>query len=284
MTLRSAWTQARSRLERAGIDDASLESEVLLRHALGIDRATFFASLEEQSLEEHPDDSALGLAQALVGRREGGEPLAYILGRREFYGLDLLVTPTVLIPRQETELLVDTILELGGGRSGLTLADVGTGSGAIAVAAAVNLPGSRVYATDSSEAALRVAKDNCRRHHVEDRVELRHGDLLHPWDVPVDLIASNPPYVMTGEIEGLDREVRREPIEALDGGPDGLGVMRRLFEQAPAALRPGGAMLVEIDPRQLKAVISLASATFPGGRVSYRGDLSGLPRVVVVAT
>ena len=236
MSLRSAWMRARSRLERAGIADAALESEVILRHSLGIDRAAFFAALEE-----HPDSSALRLADSLVDRRKGGEPLAYILGRREFYGLDLLVTPAVLIPRQETELLVDSILEFGRGRPGLAVADVGTGSGAIAVAAAVNLPACRVYATDASEAALRVAGDNCRMHGVEDRVELRHGDLLDPLDVRVDVIASNPPYVMTGELAGLAREIGREPVEALDGGPDGLDVIRRLFEQAPAALRPGGA-------------------------------------------
>ena len=278
MTLRSAWMRARSRLERAGIADAALESEVILRHSLGIDRAAFFAALEEK-----PGDAALRLADSLADRREQGEPLAYILGRREFYGLDLLVTPAVLIPRQETELLVDSIMEIGGGRPGLAVADVGTGSGAIAVAAAVNLPACRVYATDASEAALRVALDNCRMHGVEDRVELRHGDLLHPLGGRVDVIASNPPYVMTGEIEGLGREIGREPVEALDGGPGGLDVIRRLFEQAPAALRPGGAMLVEIDPRQLQPVTSLAAAAFPNGRVSHRRDLSGRPRVVVVA-
>ena len=278
MSLRSAWMRARSRLERAGIDDAALESEVMLRHALGVDRAAFFAALEE-----HPDSSALRRADSLVERRERGEPLAYMLGRREFYALDILVTPAVLIPRQETELLVDSILEIGAGRPDLAVADVGTGSGAIAVAAAVNLPSCRVYATDTSEAALRVAGDNCRMHGVEDRVELRHGDLLDPLDVRVDVIASNPPYVMTGEIEGLGREIGREPVEALDGGPDGLDVMRRLFQQAPSALRPGGAMLVEIDPRQLQPVTSLAAAAFPGGRVSHRRDLSGRPRVVVVA-
>ena len=176
-----------------------------------------------------------------------------------------------------------SILEYGAGRPDLAVADVGTGSGAIAVAAAVNLPSCRVYATDASEAALRVARDNCRMHGVEDRVELRRGDLLDPQDVRVDVIASNPPYVMTGEIEGLGREIGREPVEALDGGTDGLDVIRRLFEQAPAALKPGGAVLVEIDPRQLQPVTSLAAAAFPNGRVSHRRDLSGRPRVVVVA-
>ena len=278
MTLRAVWTQARSRLERAGIDDAALESEVMLRHALGIDRAAFFASLEEQ-----PDGAALRLAGSLAERREQGEPLAYIVGRREFYGLDILVTPAVLIPRQETELLIDCILDLGRDRPGLTMADVGTGSGAIAVAAAINLPGSRVYATDSSEAALRVASDNCRMHAVDDRVELLHGDLLDPLAAPVDLIASNPPYVRTGELEDLGREIGREPVQALDGGPDGLDIIRRLFHQAPAALNHGGSMLVEIDPRQLRTAMSLAAAAFPGGRISYRSDLAGLPRAVVVA-
>ncbi len=278
MTLRSAWTRARSRLERASIDDASLESEIILRHALRIDRAAFFAALEE-----HPADGALKLADSLVERRDQGEPLPYILGRREFYGLDFLVTPAVLIPRQETELIVDAILDIAAGRPALTVADVGTGSGAIAVAAAVNLPSSRVYATDISDAALRVAATNCRMHAVEDRVELRHGDLLHALDVPVDLIASNPPYVMTGEIEGLGREIGHEPVQALDGGPDGLDVIRRLFDQAPAALNPGGAMLVEIDPRRLRAATSLAARAFPNGRVSHRLDLAGRPRVVTVA-
>ena len=278
MTLRSAWMQARSRLERAGIDDAALESEVILRHALGIDRAAFFASLEEQ-----PDGGALRLADSLAERREQGEPLAYILGNREFYGLDILVTPAVLIPRQETELIVDGILEIGGGRADLTIADVGTGSGAIAVAAAVNLPSCRVYATDASDAALRVARDNCRMHGVERRVELRHGDLLDPLDERVDVVASNPPYVRTGEMPALGREIGREPVQALDGGPDGLDVIRRLFEQAPMSLKPGGAMLVEIDPRQLQDVTSIAAAAFPNGLVSYRRDLSGRARIVVVS-
>ena len=278
MTLRSAWTRARSRLEHASIDDASLESEMILRHALRIDRAAFFAALEDTA-----DDDALERAVSLVERRERGEPLAYILGRREFYGLDLLVTPAVLIPRQETELIVDAILELAAGRPALTIADMGTGSGAIAVAAAVNLPACRVYATDVSEAALRVAGTNRRMHGVKGRVELMHGDLLDPLDVRVDVIASNPPYVMTGEIEGLGREIGREPVQALDGGCDGLDIVRRLFDQAPAALNPGGAMLVEIDPRQLRAVTSLAAAAFPNGRVSHRLDLAGRPRVVTVA-
>ena len=277
MTLRSAWMRARARLERASIDDAALESEVILRHALNLDRAAFFAALEDP-----PDAAGLDRARSLVERREEGEPLPYILGRREFYGLDILVTPTVLIPRQETELIVDAILDIAAGRPALTIADVGTGSGAIAIAAAVNLPACRVYATDVSDAALRVAGTNRRMHGVEGRVELMHGDLLDPLDVRVDVIASNPPYVMTGEIEGLGREIGREPVQALDGGCDGLDIVRRLFDQAPAALNPGGAMLVEIDSRQLRAVTSLAAHAFPDGRVSHRLDLAGRPRVVTV--
>ena len=200
----------------------------------------------------------------------GASPSPTSSAGREFYGLDILATPAVLIPRQETELLVEGILEIGAGRADLTVADVGTGSGAIAVAAAVNLPFCRVYATDTSESALRVAEANCRMHGVEDRVEPVHGDLLCPLDGPVDVIASNPPYVRTDEIAALGREIGHEPIEALDGGRDGLDVVRRLFQQAPAALKPGGAMLLEIDPRQLQDVMSLATPAFPGGQVSYR--------------
>ena len=276
-TLRAAWVQASERLSRLGVEDSALESEALLRGALEIDRAAFFAGLED---EVGPRD--LERLGSMVERRERGEPLAYILGWREFYGLEMRVTPAVLIPRQETELLVDKAVELGAGRSAITIADVGTGSGAVAVALAVNLPSCRVYATDVSQAALDVAETNCRRHEVSRRVRLTRGDLLAPVGGPVDLVVSNPPYIRSGQIARLSREVRREPVVALDGGPDGLDLTRRLCEQAPAALKPGGTMLVEIDPPQLEAVMALAAASFPDGRVSYLRDLSGEPRAAAV--
>jgi release factor glutamine methyltransferase len=232
-------------------------------------------------------------ADSLVRRRAAGEPLAYILENREFYGLDFLVNPSVLVPRQETELLVDKVLEFAAARpfdlardepgGAVVIADIGTGSGAIAVAIAKSLPRATVYATDSSREALAVADANRRRHGVVDRVILSHGDLLQALPAPVDVLVSNPPYISTAELAGLAPEVRREPIRALDGGPDGLDVVRRLFRQASDCVRPGGLMAVEIAPQQLESVTRIARSCFPTGQVSHDLDLSGLPRVVWVA-
>ena len=279
--LREAWAGARDRLADAGIADASLEAEVLLRTALGVDRTGFLASLGQAV----PNDR-LQAAEELLARRLGGEPLAYIVGAREFYSLDFAVGPSVLIPRQETEHLVDAVVEHSRHRGGppLDVADVGTGSGAIAVAVAHHLPAATVYATDVSGPALEVADANRRRHRVADRVHLREGDLLDALPGPVDVIVSNPPYIPTGDLASLPPDVRREPVEALDGGPDGLSVTRHLIRGAPACLRPGGRLLVEIAPEQLSPVIAEASEAFPGADVSFERDLSGNPRLLVVDT
>ena len=277
--LREAWAGARDRLADAGIADASLEAEVLLRTALGVDRTGFLASLGETV-----PNSRLRAAEEVLARRLGGEPLAYIVGTREFYGLELAVDPSVLIPRQETEHLVDAVVDYSRrlGDPPLDVADVGTGSGAIAVAVAHRLPAATVYATDISGGALEVADANRRRHGLDDRVHLREGDLLDALPGPVDVIVSNPPYIPTGDLPSLPPDVRREPAEALDGGPDGLSTTRRLIRGAPDFLRPGGRLLVEIAPEQLSPVIAEASDTFPGADVSFERDLSGNPRMLVV--
>ena len=279
--LREAWAAARDRLAESGIADASLEAEVLLRAALGVDRTAFLASLRQPV----PKDR-LQTAEGLLARRLDGEPLAYIVGVREFYGLDFAVDPSVLVPRQETEHLVDAVIDYSRSRGDppLEVADVGTGSGAIAVAAAHRLPAATVYATDLSPRALRVADANRRRHGVGDRVRLREGDLLDPLPGPVDVIASNPPYIPTGDLPSLPPDVRREPVEALDGGPDGMSVIRRLIRGAPARLRPGGRLLVEIAPEQLEAVTAAASENFPEAQVGFERDLTGAPRLLVVDT
>jgi release factor glutamine methyltransferase len=224
------------------------------------------------------------LADGLVARRLAGEPLAYIVGSREFYGLDFLVNPSVLIPRQETEHLVDSVLEFshGMGDPPLEVADVGTGSGSIAVAIAHNLPEAKVYATDSSSAALEVADANRRRHGVADRVHLSEGDLLEALPGAVDVIVSNPPYIATDEFETLPADVLREPMLALDGGPDGLAVTRRLIGGAPSYLRPGGRLVVEIAPSQLDAASRTAAEVFGGAEIVFERDLAGHPRVLVV--
>lgn len=279
--LRQAWANARDRLADAGIADASLEAEVLLRTALGIDRTGFLASLGQPV----PDDR-LEAAEKLLVRRLDGEPLAYVVGAREFYGLEFAVDPSVLVPRQETEHLVDAVLDYSRRRGDppLEVADVGTGSGAIAVAIAHRLRAATVYATDVSPRALEVADANRRRHGVGARVHLREGDLLDALPGPVHVIASNPPYIPTGELTSLPLDVRREPVEALDGGPDGLSIVRRLVRGAHARLRPGGRLLVEIAPDQLDAVAAVASENFPEAEVGFERDLSGASRLLVVDT
>ena len=281
MTVRESWVRASDRLAAASVADAALEAEVLLRHAIGVDRAGFFAALGDQV----PPVQQEG-ADRLVERRATGEPLAYIVGMREFYGLELSVSSAVLVPRQETEVLVDQVLEFyakwPSGR-GPVIADVGTGSGAIAVAIAVNMPDATVYATDSSLRALDVADANSRRHGVSDRVRLFYGDLLGALPGKVDAIVSNPPYLSTTEIGGLAPELKREPAAALDGGPDGLDVLGRLIRKAPDYLRSGGLIAVEIAPGQLDHVMETAMAAFPRANVAHVKDLLGLPRVVTAS-
>ena len=278
MNVRESWVRVTEQLALTGVADASLEAEVLHRHALEADRAQFFATLHEPLAPPHQRQ-----VDGAVRRRADGEPLAYIIGRREFYGLDMFVNADVLVPRQETELLVDRVLEVAASRPELMLvADVGTGSGAIAIAVAHYLPDATVYATDSSHGALRVADLNRRTHGVAERVDLLHGDLLQPLPTPVDIIVSNPPYLTTEELSGLAPEVRREPASALDGGPDGLQTIRRLLRQAPHNIRPDGCLLVEIAPQQLETVTGIAGEAFPSAHVSFARDLLGLPRVVSI--
>jgi len=268
-------------LKRNGIADSALEAEVLLRHVLKHDRARFYASLQDTIGVEN-----LERVQELTRRRIAREPLAYITGHREFYGLDFLVSPGVLVPRQETEQVVERALKVANERhdKDISVADVGTGSGAIAVAIAANLPGARVFAIDCSAEALAIASRNCRRHCVNDRVTLLQGDLLAPLSQAVDLIVSNPPYIATNLLSRLAPEVQCEPQTALDGGEDGLEIIRRLIKQSTSKLKEGGQLIVEISPEQLESVRKIARANFPQASITHINDLLGLPRCVLVAT
>jgi release factor glutamine methyltransferase len=234
------------------------------------------------------------LFRSLVARRRDLEPVAYLTGQREFYGLMFEVTPATLVPRPETELLVDLALKwtVDDGRevvptvnrqqSTVRVADIGTGTGCIAIAFAVNWPEAKVIAVDRSPEALAVAARNVARHHLGERVRLVEGDLLAPLTEPVDLLLSNPPYTVLAEI---DENVRRhEPYLALDGGPDGLDLYRRLLAEAPAKLVPGGAVLLEIGDTQGAAVASLGAQHFPNAQISVHKDLAGLDRVVAILT
>ncbi len=277
-SIREALQEAVVRLRAAGLFSPHLDAELLLAELLGRDRAYLFAHADD----ELPPDLLIRY-QAWVARRARGEPLAYILGYTWFYGLRLRVTPDVLVPRPETEVLVDVALvdlrERGG--EYLRVADVGTGSGAIAVALARHEPRARVVATDVSARALRVAAINVAEHQVADRVHVVQADLLTPLVGPFDLIAANLPYVGEDEQDVLAPEVRAyEPAVALWAGKDGLVLIRRLLDQAPARLRAGGTLLLEVGYRQAEAVERLARRHFPHAIVTRHRDLAGHERII----
>jgi release factor glutamine methyltransferase len=276
-------TLTERRLMSAGIGDARLEAELVWMMALDLDRTHLFAELAL-----HPGQPALERAEKLVVRRLRHEPAAYLMGRREFFGLEFRVGPGVLIPRTETELVVELALRILAERRGsmgqAVVADVGTGTGAIAVSLAVNAPQVQIDATDISERALEIAALNVEHHGVGDRVKLLRGDLLTPVDRPVDLVVANLPYVMSSEIPTLEPEVRLfEPREALDGGPDGLGVIARLLETVGPQLRSHANLVLELDPRQMIRAVSLAEAAFPKAIIRASSDLTGRPRVLSIS-
>jgi release factor glutamine methyltransferase len=270
--LRQALAGAREILTDARIEEPSLESEILLRHVLNIDRVKLYLEIDRELSNEEQASF-----WQLVSRRLKGEPTAYITGHREFFGLDFYVNASVLIPRPETELLVEKALSLAREGTVHTIADVGTGCGAIAISLAVNLSSAVIYATDISEAALGVVRSNCRKHGVTDRVILLAGDMLQPLPRPVDLIVANLPYVESGE---LSVRANFEPQLALDGGPDGLDKVRRLCTQMGNKLNPGGQVLLEIGQGQGPAVTVLLRHLFPASDIEVTPDLADIDRMV----
>ena len=268
------WTTRR--FADAAIDSPRLAAQILLAHALGIDRVQLYVHHDKPL---GPDE--LGRYRELVKRRLAGEPVAYLTGQQEFWSLPLAVDTRVLVPRRDTETLVEVVLDQVDRTAPLRIADIGTGSGAIALALARELRAARIVATDRSAEALAVARDNAARLHLDDRIELREGDLLSalPAGERFDVIASNPPYVPSGEIEGLLPEVRREPRAALDGGPDGLDALRRLVAGASAHLVPGGLLALEHGFDQGAAVRALVDAAGAFQPPVTRSDMGGQPRV-----
>jgi release factor glutamine methyltransferase len=283
VNIREAFRHGSRTLAEAGNEEASLEAELLLAHALKTDRTHLY-----QRLHEELPRNAAKTFEALLQRRLAHEPTAYILGRKEFYGLEMEVTPAAIIPRPETETLVELVLEFVGTREAAhetQVVDVGVGCGAVAIALAVNLPEAEIVATDISPEALALARRNAERHGVAARIRFLEGDLLEPLDAPVDVIAANLPYVRTGDFEAAPPEIRQhEPLLGLDGGPDGLRIIERLLRDAPDRLRPGGALFIEIGEEQGEAARRLAAEAFPQARIEVRQDLSGLDRVLAVRT
>ena len=258
------------------------EAEILLAHVLGKARIDLYLN-HDQPLEKNERERF----KALIKRRLDGEPVAYITGVREFWSLELTVGPAVLIPRPETECLVEAVLpflEKGGGNT-LRVLDMGTGSGAIAIALAHEQPVHRYTAMDRSLAALCVARQNARKHGVDDRIDWYCGD----WDLPLkanavfDLIVSNPPYIPLGDIDGLQKDVRDyEPRLALDGSPDGLACLRSIIGSSHRHLRAGGLLALEMGYDQADSVVDIANrcGVYQSPRIIK--DYAGLDRVAVM--
>jgi release factor glutamine methyltransferase len=268
-------------LARAGVDNSRREAELLLGHALGWSSESLLARLPEAVNPE-----AAGYFFHLLERRRGRVPLQYLIGEQEFWGLSFRVTPAVLIPRPETEGLVRAALDRLAGRPA-RVADVGCGSGCIAVVLARELPEAQIYATDISPAALAVARENTERYGLSGRIRFLQGDLLDPLIEQdrgvsgLDAVLSNPPYVAEPELEGLQPEVRdHEPRVALAAGPEGLDVIRRLLPGADALLVPGGYLILEMAMGMESRVRALLGET----RLAWEAtlaDLAGIPRVLV---
>jgi release factor glutamine methyltransferase len=285
-TIGETLRDARDELANAGIEDAHLEAEVLLGHALGMTREALYARLREPL----PDARAF---RALLQRRFAHEPAAYITGHREFYDLDLLCTPDALIPRPETELLVELALNwvkgqgsgVKGGVAGRRswVADVGTGNGAIAVAIAVHAPEARVVAIDVARPALALAHRNAERHGVRDRIDFVHTSLLAALRGPLDVIVGNLPYVSDGEYARVVPEVRWEPEEALHAGLRGTELIEALLSHASGRLAPGGLLLAEHAWDQGERLRTAGRESFPDARIETKCDLAGEERALVVA-
>lgn len=277
-TIAEALSAASALLEAAGRETPRLDAEVLLRHVLGLDRTGLFLRLRDPL-----PVTAETAFEDLVAQRVAGKPVAYLTGVREFMGLDFAVGLGVLVPRPETELLVEWALEWLTERPTGTVLDVGAGSGAIAVTVGAHLRTGwcgRIIAVDVSGVALTVAIRNCDRHGVRDRVCFVRGDLVTWCGGPVDLLLANLPYLRPDQVEA-NPDLDAEPVLALDGGADGLDLIRRLIDDAPRFLAPDGALGLEIDPSQAEIVVGLVGAALPEAAVEILPDLAGLARHVV---
>ena len=297
MDIRAALKHGLAQLRDARVPSFTLAAELLLLHVLGRDRTWLYAHPEEEIAEADAQRF-----MALIARRAAGEPTQYLTGKQEFWGLEFEVTPDVLIPRPETEHVIEVALdrlalnEVRHGRrqitkgDGLQIADIGTGSGCIAVTLATELPAARIYATDNSAKALEVARRNAVRHGVSDRIEFGQRNLLDAdcgssrvtpdWPLLFDLMASNPPYIGRREANSLPREVREhEPEAALYGGEEGYELYADLIAQAAAHLKPGGILVLELGHDSLPAVQPLFDAAH-WTNVAVTNDLAGIPRVI----
>ena len=278
--LRDVWMEAASALEDAGVEDARFEAEVLLRHATGMSRAQLYASLADPLTK-----STLNRYFAAVKQRALRRPLAYITGTREFYRLEFRVTPDVLIPRPESELLVDTALDhLKQARiRAAQVADVGAGSGALGIAIARHRRGTRLIATDISAKALAVARRNAQRHLRRATADFVQGDLLTPLDGLFHCIVANLPYIPERRLPQLQPEVaEHEPRQALTPGTSGTELQLRLLTQLRPRLAPNGIALLEIDPGQQDSIAAAAAQLLPDATIRVLNDFAERPRALSI--
>src|ERR1051325_5258483 len=280
-SIAEAILQAANTLRKAGVPDARREAGSLLMHVLDCDRSYILAHAEERITSEQSESY-----HEFVAARSGGKPLQYITGSQEFFGLEFIVNTEVLIPRPETELLVEASLKLISQIGAPVICDVGTGSGCIIISLLKNLPQARACALDISPAALAIAKENAVRHQVEERLELMRSDCFSTLDPDrgptFDLIVSNPPYVAERAFDGLQREVRDfEPVVALTAGPDGLDMIKRILLESPQFLKTNGFLIFEIGFDQQQAVRELIDEKI-WKLVDIYDDLQGIPRTVAL--
>ncbi len=270
------WTT--SHLKKHGSDTPRLDAEILLAHARGCQRIQLYTQFDEPL-----SDAVRAQMRELVQRRSKREPVAYLVGQREFFSLSFRVTRDVLIPRPDTETLVMEILDGVKGLSAPKVLDLCTGSGCVAISVAKNNKATQLTAVDLSAEAIAIAHENADRHHVTDRVEIRESDLFAaiPVGSKFDVIAGNPPYIPSAEIEQLDAEVsQHEPRMALDGGADGLTVIRRIIDAAPTFAVPNGLLLLEFTPEQAGTLETLLTDHGGYDEISIRKDLAHRPRVL----
>lgn len=277
-SIANALVEGAQRLHEAAVPEARLHAGSLLAHVLGRDRGFLIAHADEAMTDEESRSF-----RSLIERRAGGEPMQYITGRQEFFKLDFEVTTAVLIPRPETELIVETALEILRDEPAPYIVDVGTGSGCLAISLLHELSAARGLATDVSVTALQLAQRNARHHSVKDRLALVGSDYFSALRAngSVDLIVSNPPYVSDEEMKGLQREVRYEPGMALAGGPDGLSAIQRLLLEARPFLHSGGHFVFEIGFGQSGAVEQMIDRRV-WKLIEIRKDLQGIPRTFVL--
>ncbi len=277
-TLTQLRQTAIDRLTPADVDAPRLTAEVVLAHALGLTRAQLLTRIDGPLT---PDE--LNRAQRDLDRLINGEPLAYVVGHREFYDIDLLTDRRALIPRPETECLIERALKCLSHRPAPLIADIGTGCGAIAITLATHLPRAKVIATDLSADAIDLARENARHLGVDDRLEFRSGSLLTPITETLDLLAANLPYIDDKDWPYLARTIRgHEPMMAFIGGPDGLNLVRGLLRDAPRVMRSDSCILLEIGAYQGDAVTEIAQEHFPGAHISIEPDYAGLDRLAVI--